>query len=624
MLAAALVGAGCGGGSATEAASRDGGPEPSDAALEPPASPACAPGLRPTLAAEGCAPVGPAACAEGFARDRAGVGCAAVLPETACEGATRTAIGETTCAPVGDCAAPFPPPGASIVDPALPDAALDATHHRTLAEALRAAPRGGTIALADGTHAGAEHVVDWPVTVVGRCPARTRLVAPAGARVGFYVLAPLTLRGLTMAPVLAPVFGSGRRAVADVSDVVLETPLHRAVVVNDGATATVRRALVRGTSRGPSDERSIAFAAGAGAELTLEDVTVVDVDEDAIAALDGAATRVTVRRTVVDGARETALRALAGGALVVEESVVRRAHGTGVFLGQPESAASTVEIARSVITGTLPRRDDLGELGFAVSAAYGTSLTLVDTTVSDTPGTGLVAARAARVVVERGAFLRAESNASVSGRGVSVLHDAEVTLRDSAIVRASGGAVGAAFGGRARVERSLLEDLGGAVVEGLETGHGLSVSFGATIDADDVAVVDARTVGVGATGPTSRLTLARSIVRHTPAVSRSSFAHALFATDGARVDVTGGALEAHAGVALFWAGGGGFVQGTLVRGNAVAVHVQEGSTLVEADAAPGEPAPAALVVARDVRFVGNAARVGAGTLPLPAVPTEAR
>ena len=50
-----------------------------------------------------------AACSAGFTPDPWGWGCLEVSPRDPCTGATRERLGFTTCQPVGDCAADFPP-----------------------------------------------------------------------------------------------------------------------------------------------------------------------------------------------------------------------------------------------------------------------------------------------------------------------------------------------------------------------------------------------------------------------------------------------------------------------------------------------------------------------------------
>ena len=99
----------------------------------------CPAGSRAAVGTTSCVPVGTTTCAPGFAKDDSGWGCNAVLPSTKCTGATRPALGETSCVPTGDCGAAFPPANAIVVDPTLADGAVDATHVKTLSDAITAA-----------------------------------------------------------------------------------------------------------------------------------------------------------------------------------------------------------------------------------------------------------------------------------------------------------------------------------------------------------------------------------------------------------------------------------------------------------------------------------------------------
>ena len=131
----------------------------------------CKPGTRATIASATCVPVGVVTCPAGFARDATGWGCDAVLPPTACAigSGTRERLGTTTCVAVSDCNAAFPPAGASIfVDAALTDAQLDATHFRTIADAVAAAPAGATIAIESGTYVEKVVLAHRKVSLVGR------------------------------------------------------------------------------------------------------------------------------------------------------------------------------------------------------------------------------------------------------------------------------------------------------------------------------------------------------------------------------------------------------------------------------------------------------------------------
>lgn len=292
----------------------------------------CAPNTRPAIGGEECIRVGPTACAPGFARDSSGWGCAPVLPATACAGATRPKLGETTCAPVGDCSAPFPPAGAVLVDPSLDLAAVDATHVRTIADALAIAGSGSTIALADGSHSVDPFTVSKTLSLVGRCAQRAQLVAaqPA-ASTGITIAASATLARLTMLGFTAAVGVSGAITL-DIDDVVIESARSRAVSAQRGAQVTMRRSVVRGTTPIGRSDQTIAIYVGTGASVDLEDSAILASQDGALAVTDNTSTRASLTRSVVadtrpragDGQGGGALRAFQGAQLDVAESAILR------------------------------------------------------------------------------------------------------------------------------------------------------------------------------------------------------------------------------------------------------------------------------------------------------------
>ncbi|MEI9885749.1 MAG: hypothetical protein WDN08_04470 [Rhizomicrobium sp.] len=255
VIAAAIASA-CGGGDPAPA-------DPVDAAAPPPAASACAdgfsdkergycveivadtcaPGTRPRIGDAACVPVGwTGACPAGTAQDPSGWGCIDIpAPAAACAGATRMSVTSPSCVPVGDCNAPFPPAGAILVDDDYGAADLDATHFKTIKEALIAAPKGATVAINAGTYVEGL-TIEKPVTVVGRCAAQVHVTSPGGDVSGVLTgQAPtIAVRGITFTG-----FSGGlliyNGADATIEDVVIEGSLRVGIEV-DQSKATVRRA----------------------------------------------------------------------------------------------------------------------------------------------------------------------------------------------------------------------------------------------------------------------------------------------------------------------------------------------------------------------------------------------
>ncbi len=148
----------------------------------------------PTCRRDGALPTG-------FAADPSGWGCQEILPAAACTGATYESLGSSTCQPIGDCAAAFPPPNATLfVDASFTAAQLDATHFATISAAMAAAPAGAVVAVDAGTYTESVNVRS-AVSIVGRCAEKVILASPGGAVAGvqaLYVSGTVAIQGLTI------------------------------------------------------------------------------------------------------------------------------------------------------------------------------------------------------------------------------------------------------------------------------------------------------------------------------------------------------------------------------------------------------------------------------------------
>lgn len=579
----------------------------------------CGPGTRAAVGAAACVPVGTTTCAAGFAKDPSGWGCVAVVPTTACTGATRPALGETTCVPIGDCAGAYPPANAIIVDPALADGAVDATHVKTIEAAVSAANDGATIALVDGEHASTFFNVSKDVTIVGRCAEKTKVVPNPGGPGGMRVLARVNVRNLAFAGVDTPFEVYGASGDLDLEDAVLDGSRGRAVFSTRGASANLRRVVVRGTVAKTPGAQTIALLAGSGGTLAIEDSAVLDSFDGAIAGADEADTHVTVKRSIVDGTTAGAIRAFEGARVDVVESFVRRAGGMAVLALHRDKGYPEITFTRSVITATEPTTATGNEITTVINAAYGAIVKLDDTTISDTKGIGVYSAETAKITLTKSVILRTAENADSSGNGASATHAGEITLLDSAIVDATGLGVGAFEGGKANVERSLVRAIGGAVIEGVPVGFALNALSGSTITAVDSSLVDAKELAVASSEAGTHVSLDKVLVLRTDKAKPGEYGHGILGAYDSVVDIRNSIVERQSGVGLFYAAGRGTVTRSLVRGNAVGAHVQEGSIFVELETAPEAAGDLELVVTPDVQFVDNDSKTGTGELPLPAL-----
>ncbi len=531
-----------------------------------------------------------------------------------CRGATRPALGAKTCVPVGDCSAAFPPPNAIVVDPTA-----------ALADALAAAPKGATIALADGTHTIDALTVDKDVTIVGRCAEKTKLVPSASATSGFTLRAMTTLRGLTLSSFPTPLSIKGEYDLV-VEDTVIEDAKRRAFIGELDALITIRRSVIRKTAPA-ANEQTFAIAVGASAHVKIEESAILESVDGAVVATETSGTRAEIVRSVIsdtmrrrDGTGGAALRAFEGARIDVVESAILAATGSAIltFRRNPAKAPPSVTVARSVITGTRASEEGGVASGTTINAAFDAKVRIEDTTIADSEGAGLYAAEKARIDVVRSAVVRTSRTRDLSARATSALKEGVLAFEDSAIVRAGSIGVSGWDHGRATLVRTLVRDIGGDTLEGLPAGQGLTVHSGSVIEATDSALVDVRTAGVIASKPSSAVRLDRVLITHT-GPPPDPLHHGVVSIDSARVDINQSIIERQGGVAIVGAAGAGVVTSSLVRDNAVAVQVQDGSTLFEVSSVPEEIGPAELVIAGDTHFSNNQVRVGSGIVPLPGV-----
>lgn len=584
----------------------------------------CPAGTRAAVGTTSCVAVGTTTCAPGFAKSDSGWGCVAVLPSAKCTGATRSALGETSCVPIGGCNAAFPPAGAIIVDPTLADGAVDATHVKTLSDAMTAATDGATIALVDGEHVTPFALVSKELTIVGRCAAKTKLVPDAGTG-GMRISSRVKVSGVTVSGMETAFEITTAAGNFEFEDAVVEASRGRALFPRNAAKTTMRRVVVRGTVAKTAGAQTIAVLVGNGAQLTIEDSAITDSFDGALVVTDVVGGRVTMRRSVVDGTTSSAVRVFEGAKLDMQESVIRGAKTMGLLVLHRNEGTPEAIVTRSVIDGIEPAPDNPDEdIGTAINAAFGGVVKIDDSSVTNTRGVAVFVTQQAKVAMTN-SVLRASSNNEVSsGAGVTVSHGAELTSQGSAIVDAHGMGIGAVDHAVVRVERSLIGHIGGKGVksEGLDVGFGLTVNSASTVDFVDSSIVDAIELGIATDGVDSHITLDKALLRRTSEPPEGDYGHAILCGYDAITDVRGSVLEGHRGAALFYAGGGGTISRSIVRANAIGAHVQEGSTLSEAASAPETSAVPDLVVTSDVQFVDNTTKTGTGELPLPGIVVE--
>lgn len=633
----------------------------------------CPAGSTPRLGQRECQPVGWSVCAEGFELDPEGWGCVEVGPAMSCTGGTLERLGQRRCQPVGDCDAPFPPAGAThFVDDDY--ATVDATHFRSIFDAVLSAPTGAVIAVESGLYVENVDVVR-DVTVVGRCAAQVTVKGPGDNRAGFLVAdgATLQLRGVTLTGHLSGVYVHlGAKATVEDSLLVANRWMG-AYALGQGSRATLVRTRVAGTMPDAQNRYGWGIGAQGGAVVELTDAAVVESHgHGVVASTPGSLVRLL--RTLV---RDTRVQAggTDSGRLGVGVSVASggRAEVTSSALVSNRTANLAVQDSESlaIVTGSVLRgalADTIGEYGRNVQVTGAGRVLLQESTVVDAadanvvilgagsaatleravvrggpvgegvlvaPGavvelkeTAVVANQGAGVVVQQAAEAvvadslvrdtRTQPDGSL-GMGIQVGYGGQLQLLGSALVRNhSVGLLVTRKGGdgapaRAVVHRSLVRD----TLPGKNGyGHGIEVNLAGKLELSSSAVARNHQVGLGV-ALEGEAVVSDSVVRDTRPLSDRAVGHGVLVFEGARARLTGTHVRGNAAIGLAISNASAGVQGGEISDNSVGLHVQEGVRLREVTQVPDQLEPLEAVVSSDTHFQGNGTRLGSGMVPLP-------
>jgi hypothetical protein len=645
---------------------------------------ACAAGTAARIGADACVPVGVTACAKGFVTHASGWGCDAVLPATACGTGTRERLGSTTCEAVTDCNAPFPPATATLfVRAAYTAAEVDASHFRTVTEALAVAAAGATIAV----DAGAYNEKLTPaknVTIIGRCAEQVVFATNDGTGPGLrienvdVVAKNMTFRGFQGG---VAAFGSK----TSLSGIVVEDSILNGISAsNAGTVLGLSNVVVRGTRLPVANNQSFGLVAQKGATLEVDDSVIADNDFANVVST-GADVHTHVTRSIIRDGRPPTTGTFAksfgvgfyvsnGGALSLEESAVvdNAADGIVVTKGTSAGAAASGTIARSVVRGT--KLDPIRDTGRGIEAGNSSTVIVEQTTSFGNADVDLLVTEAgtadihesttfgsagddplalagAGLLVSTGATAKVRSLAVISPRGVGIQVQDTGTLdfasslvlgvRPQPKLDAKGHDYG--FGitvgkgstftaTRSTIERAssvaLLAESGTLLLDGVlirqtqasrrgESGRGISAQDGAKVTIARSAVMDNLEAGIILIDGAGSLTLTDSTVSNTKHDPSGNFGIGVLLAGGVTGTITSSTITGSEGIGVASSAAGGLVSHSTLSRNTVAVHVQDGASLVESDTASDEPLTVA--VSKDTQFVENSTRVGSGAVPLPQV-----
>jgi len=636
---------------------------------------ACPAGSRPAIGSTTCEPVGVTACAPGFVADESGWGCEAVLPPVTCAigSGTREQLGSSTCVPVADCDAAFPPPGTTHhVSAAYADGDLDATHFRTLGEAVEAAPANAVVAVDTGTYA--EQIsLHRAVRIVGRCPQKAVMQVPTGVigtaisigRVRGIAIEGLGFRGYNATisvlggtaalrslviedGLFAGVIASNANTEITIDDVVVRGTKARVgadqafglllrfgafatirnsvfssneymnVVADDGVTMTMARSVVRdGKPLGKKREGGVGFhGSNGGLTLSLEETAIVDnagvgmsvasltTDEPTSAKL----TRSVVRRTALNGEGYGRGIEVNHASLVVSESTLAENGELEAYVID----GGTLDLEHTTLHGVPPARrvDPIGSGGLMVNDAKATTSSVavlwarygmdveaggeLDVSRSFVGDTGT-----ADGIYRDGAWI---------GPGIIVSTSSRGSVTASTVAGAHGSAILA--GGATEMSELLVQDTVGLGAEFIG-GRALQIYANAEARITRSAFLRSIETAVSVENGGS-LDLRDSTIQGTRGVSGSWWGQGLLVLDST-VRFEGVTLTESDGVGALVSGGSARVRRSWISANAIALHVQAGTSIVETEA----EGPLVCAISPDTRLVDNQTRVGSGLLPLP-------
>lgn len=478
----------------------------------------------------------------------------------------------------------------------------------------------------------------------------------ANARAGILVSDPGSSAGLSSCALTAngpsgATFGQGAAVgfggALSLEDCALDGNREHGVLVtgDDSSAALVRTVVQRTQPRASTGALGLGIAVQDGASATLEGSAVLDnrvagvtvlgstsalhvvqteVARTAIGEEDGSpvgvginaqqgATLTVQEATIADNGQD-GLRAWSGAGLVADRVAALDNGTAGVWI---EDAGTAVTLTASVVRGTVPARlaDTLASSGFLVG--NGATLDAADIVAEGNAGSGMILFGAGTLVRARRWLARRNLPLADGdyGFGITVEFGGTLELTDSAAV------------GNTAVGLQVTESGSAATLDGVtlrasvpnaegRRGRGINVQNVATLGGTRVAIVDDQQTGLFAFGIGTAAALQDSLILGTR-MDSAGFGHAAMAVAGARLDMTRVTLQGSAGIGMAVAGAAGSLAGSVVLGNAVGVHAQDGSALNELDALPPSLPSFQLAITRDVTFEGNASRIGSGQVPVP-------
>ncbi len=583
----------------------------------------CPEGTAPIVGAAACTALGTKEVPEGFAAQ--GWGFSPVLPVQPCQGATRDALGRSACEPIGDCDAAFPPAAAIVVDPR---ATPDATHKRTLSEALAATRAGGTIAIESGTHVVAADLALADVSLVGRCAKDVVLQPSKLGALGFRLNKRVTLRGITFTGFDVPLT-AGRNADVTAEDMVLRDNIASSFWAEGQNQVVLRRVRIEGTQEPPGGGiKTIGLAALSGANVTVEDSLFVDNTDLAIGA-SGAGTALTVVGSVVRDMRVR--KDKVGGSWVavfdaaqvsVDRSAFLRARGQGFTVSIEKGGAPSVALRRSFLGEH--REDERFGSGDVLAVTKDAELSVAGCTIAKSSADAVIVdGESAKLDLSDTVIRDLTVPKGVGGMGLIAIRGGNASVKSVAMVRTDYGGVFADRGARIDADLLLVQDPAGGPGRNpkgdTDGGQGIAAIRAGVFKGVRVSLVRPHELGVFVASDQSEISLELALLR-APSFSASGlYGYGAVAAEGGLGRLLKSVVEGGPDIGVAASASTFEVRQSRIRSNRVGLHAQKGVLLKETDAAP---APLTLSVSSDTRLEGNQSRIGQGEVPIPSLDSK--
>jgi nitrous oxidase accessory protein NosD len=404
-------------------------------------------------------------------------------------------------------------------------------------------------------------------------------------------------------------------AELDASNLLLDRNSEIGLAALDSGTATITDGAIQRTTLPLLANAAFAVAADLGA-ARLERTALVENESRAAYTTGGRLTLIDCAISATEGDLAPGVGVVGGGRAEIRGTLIEDSGAAGVILG---SGGGQATIEASIIADTRPFPGAQVGAGMVVNSG---TIAVERSLVRDNFSMGIIFGNV-RGDTARGTIRDSKIEGS-SGRpdlpteqqegfGVWVSSGSTLTIDGSDLDQNQNAALGVHFGAQAEVSgavfrRTRADPLGN---------YGNGVYSEGTLTLRDSALLDNTTIGLQAHGPLARVEVERCAIRGTRPKSDGVFGHGVAASFESTLIIRGSEIRGSAGAGLIVQDGAAILAGSLIAGNTVGIHVQQGTALEQVAVVPEEPAPKTVHVSDDTRFIDNQTRTGVGLIAVP-------